>query len=69
VLVRFGLVTFAVGMFFQLTVTNFPITLDTSQWWSGSSLVAMATILLVTGLGLRTALAGRTILRDELSDP
>jgi hypothetical protein len=56
-------------MFFQLTVTNFPITLDTSQWWSGSSLVAMATILLVTGLGLRTALAGRTILRDELSDP
>jgi serine/threonine-protein kinase len=59
VLFRLGLVTFIVGMFFQLMMTNYPITLDRSAWWSGASYLVIAVILAVTAYGLRTALSGR----------
>jgi hypothetical protein len=59
VLFRFGLVTFIVGMYFQLMMSNFPITLERSVWWSSASYLVIAVILAVTAYGLRTALSGR----------
>ncbi|NNE44223.1 MAG: hypothetical protein HKN12_08430 [Gemmatimonadetes bacterium] len=59
VLVRFGLVTFVVGLYFRQLVDSFPMTLDPGVWWSPTSFMAIAAILLVTGFGLYTALSGR----------
>jgi serine/threonine-protein kinase len=63
VLFRLGLVTFTVGMFFRLMMSNYPITLNPSVWWSWTSFLVIGIILAVTLFGLRIALSVRPAFR------
>jgi hypothetical protein len=45
---------------------NFPLTLDFSKWYAGSSLVALMAVLALAAFGFREALAGRSLLREEV---
>ncbi len=60
-LLRFGLLSYAVAMFVAAALDDLPITLDFSAWYAGRWLIVL---LLLTGLaiyGFRTALAGRPL--------
>jgi hypothetical protein len=65
-LVRFGFVTVATAIFVYTISVSFPITANISSWYFGSSLFAMFSIALLAGLALRTTLAGRPLIKDEL---
>jgi serine/threonine-protein kinase len=65
---RFGVVTVATWMLMGNVVRAAPSTLDTSAWYSGSSYVALFAGLAVIGFAFHTALGGRALFRDELSD-
>jgi serine/threonine-protein kinase len=61
VLLRFGFLAFIVGMFFAKLVDWFPVTLDSSAWYSGNSMLAIVTMLGLTLYGLWIALAGKSL--------
>jgi serine/threonine-protein kinase len=65
-LVRFGFVTVATAIFVYTISVSFPITANVSSWYFGSSLFAMFSIALLAGLALKTTLAGRPLIKDEL---
>ncbi len=68
VLLRFGLFALAVMFFFGMVTFFFPIPLDFSTWYVGASLLSLAVAVAVAGYGFHTALAGRSLFRDELLD-
>jgi len=68
VLLRFGLLAFVVGFLFRQIVRTFPMTLDTSAWYAGTSYFAMAIVLGLTLFGLWTATAGRSATADLYDD-
>ena len=68
VLLRFGLVAFVVAMFFWLRLMDLPISLDFSTWYATGSIVTMLTFVAVAAYGTHTALAGRSLFKDELTE-
>jgi serine/threonine-protein kinase len=66
VLIRYGLVALAAALFASEMLINFPLTLDFSKWYAGSSLVALMAVLALAAFGFREALAGRSLLREEV---
>jgi protein kinase-like protein len=66
ILLRYGLVAVAVSLFVIELLSGFPLTLDFSKWYAGSSLLALGTVLALAVLGFREALAGRAVLREEV---
>jgi serine/threonine-protein kinase len=66
---RFGIVCFMASYFASQLVLDFPITLDFDAWYAGRSTMAMVLLAGLACLAARTALAGRPLFRDELSDP
>jgi serine/threonine-protein kinase len=66
ILIRYGLVAVAVLLFVNALLSDFPLTLDFSKWYAGQSLLALATVLALAVLGFREALAGRSVLREEV---
>ncbi len=64
--VRFGLVTLAVGIFTADVMLNLPFTLDLSAWYAGSSVFVLMTILLMAAWGFYTSLAGQKLLKEDL---
>ena len=66
VLTRAGLVAFFAGMYVQYYVSFVPLTTDLSVWWSGPTIFAMLLIGGAAAWGLYSALAGSSILPDEL---
>jgi len=66
ILIRYGLVAVAVLLFVNALLSRFPLTLDFSKWYAGVSLLALGTVLALAVLGFREALAGRTLLREEV---
>ena len=66
VVVRFGLIALAAGIFTVDTLVSTPITTNFSVWYASSPIAAF---LLVLGLAIwsfRTALAGRPLFKQEL---
>jgi len=59
VLMRFGLLALIAAFSVAWTLGNFPFTADSSTWYAGSSLFAMASVLALTAYALCTARAGR----------
>jgi len=66
ILIRYGLVALAVSLFVIAMLLSFPLTLDFSKWYAGQSLLALGTVLALAVLGFREALAGRSVLREEV---
>jgi protein kinase-like protein len=56
---RWGLLSFAVGTFVSTLLVNAPATLDLSAWYFGNMLLLIAIVLGLTSWGLYTSVAGR----------
>ena len=66
VLFRFGFLTWVVMLAVSGLVGYLPVTNDPSDWYFASTVLA---VILITGLGafgMRTALAGNAVFKDEL---
>ncbi len=66
VLTKFGFVTFLTGMYVNVLFTLMPLTSDFSSWYAGQSLLALLVVIGLAAFGLHSALAGRSIIQDEL---
>jgi serine/threonine-protein kinase len=66
VLVRGGLLAFAVAFYLGRVVSQVPLTLDFGQSYAATSLVALALIIALLVWGLGAALGGRRLLSDDL---
>jgi len=67
-LVRFGLLAFMVGFFFDHIMSSATLTLDFSVWWSGAGLFRALVVMAFTAWGFWAATAGRPLLGDRLDD-
>ena len=65
-LIRFGLLAY-VAMFFFFLRMEYPITFDTSAWYSSTSILVMIALVAVTVYAFRIATSGRAI--DLPHDP
>jgi hypothetical protein len=66
VVVRFGLVALASGIFTADLIANVPVTSDFSAWYAPATSFPLLFVLLLAVWGFHTALAGRTLLKEEL---
>ncbi len=63
---RFGLVTLAVGIWTVELMLSLPLTASFGSWYAGPSLFAFGTILAAAAWGFHTSLGGRPVFRGEL---
>ncbi|MGA8234108.1 MAG: hypothetical protein WB795_21710, partial [Candidatus Acidiferrales bacterium] len=68
ILTRFGVLALVVAFSVAATLGDFPLTVDLSTWYAGSSLFALASVLALTAYALYTALAGRPLFKAEFLD-
>lgn len=59
-LIRFGLLAY-VAMFFFFFHMEYPITFDTSAWYSGTSILLLLALIAMAAYAFRTATSGLTI--------
>jgi len=67
VILRFGLLALAFTLFFQL-LASVPVGWGLTGWQSSPSWTALLIVAAVAAYGFHTALAGRSLLRDDLLD-
>jgi serine/threonine-protein kinase len=65
-LVRFGLVTLAAAFFTVDSIGNTPITTNPSLWYFGSTVFAMAAVIVLAAWSFRAATAGRKLFSADL---
>jgi len=69
VMVRFGLLAALSAIFLNgFLFYRYPLTLNPSVWYSGTTFVVLALILAIYGFACHTALAGQAIFKDEMLD-
>ena len=68
VLRRFGMLALVVGLVVQNVLVVFPTTSHFSRWYASAGLTGIIVILILTIYGLRTSLAGRTLLAASALD-
>jgi hypothetical protein len=66
VLFRYGFLALVVTNAVLFLLMGIPMTYQVSSWTFGGTVVALALVLGLTLYGLRIALAGRPVFRDEL---
>ncbi len=66
VLVRFGLVAYAIAFFVVQTLTFEPITRHLAAWYAPSGILAIAVVAALAIYGFRTTLQGRTVFKGLL---
>ncbi len=66
VVLRFGFVALAVGLFTVELLANLPITTDLSSWYIGNSLFVIALIAAMAVWGCYLALAGQRLVKENL---
>jgi len=64
-LMRFGLLVLSVAMFVVLLFVSFPIGADVGAWYFGTGAFVLAAILALSLYGMRMALPGQALFRDE----
>jgi hypothetical protein len=67
VLFRYGFLATVVSNVVLFPLRNIPITYEVSSWTFGGTVMALAVVLGLAIYGLRIALAGRPLFRDELT--
>jgi hypothetical protein len=65
-ILRFGLVTFAVGIFVVDVLLNVPVTVHASAWYFGSSVFVLATVMALAAWGFHASMAGRRLWKQDL---
>jgi hypothetical protein len=67
-LIRFGVLALIGALLVDFILSSFPLTADFSEWYAGSSLFAVASILALTAYSSYTALAGRPLFKAGFLD-
>jgi serine/threonine protein kinase len=65
-LVRFGLITLAVGVFTADVIANVPVSLDFSNWYAARALAVILSFIVLAAWGFYISLAGQHLWKDEL---
>ena len=65
VVVRFGLVALACGLFTVEMLGNVALSADFSTWYMSTSLLALLTVVAITGWGFYHSLGGEPLLQPE----
>ena len=68
VVVRFGLVALAAGIFVADLLGNLPTTANFSAWYAGGPIFAFVLIAALAVWGCRTSLAGQPVFSRDLFD-
>jgi serine/threonine-protein kinase len=68
ILVRFGLLPFAVSVFARTVMTGVPLTLDLTRWWAAPSNWTLALLMALTLFGFYASRAGQPLLGRVLSE-
>jgi hypothetical protein len=68
ILVRFGLLPFAVGVFVRSVMSGVPLSLDVTQWWAAPSNWTLALLMALTLFGFYASRAGQPLLGRVLSE-
>jgi hypothetical protein len=68
VILRFGFVALAVGIFTADLLGSVPITTDFSSWYIGSTIFVLALVAAMAVWGCFTALAGQKLVKENLFD-
>ncbi len=66
VILRFGFIALAIGMFTVDVLLNIPVTTNLSSWYLGGSLFVMVTIIGLAVWGFYVSLAGQKIWKENL---
>ena len=66
VVVRFGLIALAGGIFTANLLLNVPVTLNLSAWYAGAAALSVLAVLAVAVWSFHTSLAGRPLFKSEL---
>ena len=66
---RYGYVALIVAMFVGGLAGDLAWTLDLGSWFAPQTMFAWAIVAVVAGYGFMTAVAGRSLFQDPLSDP
>ncbi len=65
-ILRFGFIALAVGIFTVDLLANIPFTTDWSSWWVGGSIAVVVLVAAMAVWGCYTALAGQKLLKEHL---
>jgi len=65
-MLRWGLLTFAVGTFVSTLLMSTPATLDGSAWYFGNMLLLLAIVVALASWGLYTSISGRLLKIEAL---
>ena len=68
VVIRFGFVALAVGIFTADLIGSLPATTDLSSWYVGNSIFVLCLIVAIAVWGCYTALAGQKLIKENLFD-
>ena len=68
ILVRFGLLPFAVSVFARSMMTGVPLSLDVTQWWAAPSNWTLALLMALALFGFYASRAGQPLLGPLLRD-
>ena len=63
---RFGLITLATGIFVVDLLLSVPITTNPTSWYMSGSLLVLATVVAIALWGCFTALGGQKVFREQL---
>jgi NADH:ubiquinone oxidoreductase subunit K len=66
ILTRCGLLALVVTLTLVMALSNLPLTVDPSSWYFRNAVFFALFVLALTAWGLRAALAGRSLLREEV---
>jgi serine/threonine-protein kinase len=67
-LIRFGVLSFAIGAAVADTLDTFPLSANFSTWYAGSAIFALAAVLALTAYAFHTAVAGRPLFKPGFLD-
>jgi len=68
VVMRFGFIALAVGIFIADLIGSLPATTDLSSWYVGNSIFVLCLIVAIAVWGCYTALAGQKLIKENLFD-
>jgi MFS family permease len=67
-MLRFGILALAIGVFIGTVLAQFPITTEWSAWHAPSGWIALGVVATLSVYAFRTSLVGRPLFKDEWLD-
>jgi hypothetical protein len=63
---RLGLLALAVGIFLDGLLISLPVSVNTSAWYFGDTVLALGSVVAIAAWGFWASIGGRKLLRQDL---